>query len=122
MQNTYFSTDTNSFEEQQVIFTFAVTPVMVNYKADINGKISGLTIEEVHKGDNPIGTKIEVNKGYVFKNWTADKDLYDNSGKLYKKGDKFSDNELKTMQIEEDTVFTAHFGKLTGSLKINKTN
>ncbi len=83
----------------------------VTYSAGSNGEITGKTSENVLYNQHPTGTTLRVNEGYVFKNWTANKDIIAGS-KTITAGNPITNQEITTAILNSDTIFTANIEKL----------
>jgi len=77
------------------------------YQSDSNGLISGITKETKHYHQNPSGTSVVSNSGYVFAYWTANKDVLLNDGTIIKKDNLITNDELLKIKIDNHLVFTA---------------
>lgn len=81
----------------------------IKYTSDDNGKISedGIEEENILIDESPSGTETEPAEGYEFSYWVADKDIKDKNGNKIEAGTPISDEELTTVTLNEDTIFTA---------------
>lgn len=87
----------------------------VSYSNGNEGKIKGITNEEVSHNSNPLGTKTNPNKGYKFKYWTANKNVKLKNGKTITKGKQITD--IKSIIVSENITLTPVFEK--GTFKIS---
>ena len=87
----------------------------ISYSNGDNGKIKGITNEEVSHNSNPLGTKTNPNKGYKFKYWTANKNVKLKNGKTIAKGKQITD--IKSIVVSENITLTPVFEK--GTFKIS---
>lgn len=77
-----------------------------------------------YTGSTPVKCPVSVNpaKNYKFDYWTCDKNVENNDGTKFIAGSKISNAQLSKIRVTSDLVFTGHFSKNTGGLKIVKTN
>lgn len=87
----------------------------VSYSNSEQGKIKGITNEDVSHNSNPLGTKTTPNKGYKFKYWVANKDVKLKDGKTIQKGKQIKD--IKSIVVSENITLTPVFEK--GTFKIS---
>ena len=88
---------------------YYATPFNVQYKADENGSITGITGEEVFFGKNPSSSSYQAKEKYVFSHWVADVDVTLQNGTTIKAGDPITSEQIKRVAVDQDIVFTAIF-------------
>lgn len=108
----------------------------VEYRS-INGKVTGITDEDVISGANPSGSTQTPNAHYEFEYWTADVDVDIKDGnvtKTIKAGEKISMEQIEKVIVHKNIVFTAHnktylieyksddHGKITGTVDENRNS
>ena len=81
----------------------------VEYDADENGEITGITGEERAIGDYPSGSSYRARGSYRFSHWIADVDVYLEDGTEIRAGDPITSEQMKKVIVDKDIKFTAIF-------------
>ena len=87
----------------------------VKYLSDPNGKITGITEEDIISGNTPSGSTPTPNKDYEFDFWTADKPITLTDGTTIPAGKPITMDQIKQVVVSEDLIFTAHHKAITPS-------
>lgn len=85
----------------------------IAYNAGQNGKVSGITNEEVAENSSPLGTKVTPNTGYEFSHWIANTNLTLTNGTIIQTGQPVSVDNLKQVVVTTTITFTAQYTKAT---------
>ena len=85
----------------------------IAYNAGENGKVSGITNEEVAENSSPLGTTITPNTGYEFSHWIANTNLTLTNGTIIQTGQPVSVDNLKQVVVTTTITFTAQYTKAT---------
>ena len=94
-------------EDLEVKAVFVNINYNIIYQSDVNGKITGITKETRVYKQSPSGTSVVSNPGYVFGYWLADKDVSLSDGKIIKKDNIITNDELLKVSITDNITFTA---------------
>lgn len=81
----------------------------VQYDADENGKITGITDEDVFPGEYASGSSYKPNNMFKFLHWIADVDVVLEDGTEIKAGDPITDKQIKSVIVDKNIKFTAIF-------------
>lgn len=97
---------------EDLVFTAYHVPrtaneLLVEYKSDEHGKITGIESEEVPDKGNPAGSESEPKENYEFVYWVADKNVALKDGTEILAGKPITPAQVKEVVVEEDLVFTA---------------
>lgn len=84
-----------------------VQTAIVTYESDENGKITGITEEELNTYTVISGTTTEPNEGYVFSHWIADKDVNLVDSTKIAAGELISSEQFAMIVLIEDLTLTA---------------
>lgn len=79
----------------------------VHYKSDENGKVTGITDEEIISDNNPTGSETKPNEDYEFVYWIVDKDVILEDGTKIKVGETMTPEQVKKVVVTEELTFTA---------------
>lgn len=88
---------------------FYAEPYKVQYTADPNGSITGITGEEVDSGNNPQGSSYRPNKNYAFRHWVANVGVTLVDGTTIEAGSPITSEQIKQVVVNQNIVFTAIF-------------
>ena len=89
---------------------FYLTKYKVTYEATKGGQVSGGTLETVIAGNKPAGAVTpQADTGYVFDGWTTDQDVTLGNGTVIKKGGVITIEQVKTIVVNDNYNFVAHF-------------
>ena len=124
LKNMWYGTPRGAYSGCFISSGLHLRTTNVHYRADSNGEIQGTKDVVTFIGDNAslAETTTKANKNYKFTNWTCDRDLILNDGTVITAGTVMTSEQVEKSAITQDTTFTAHFEKTTGSLKVVKTN
>ncbi len=81
----------------------------VQYDADENGAITGITDEELFPGENASGSSYKPKSTFRFLHWIADVDVVLEDGTEIKAGDPITDKQIKSVIVDKNIKFTAIF-------------
>lgn len=81
----------------------------IAYNAGQNGKISGITNEEVAENSSPLGTTITPNTGYEFSHWTANTNVTLTDSTTIQTGSAITQDNLKKIVVTTTITFTAQY-------------
>ena len=104
--NEVIITENISFRAEYDYATFGIT-----YESDENGALTGIAEESKVFNENPTGSSSLANEDYFFLGWMADVDVTLTDGKVIKAGNIITDEQLKTIVVDDDIVFTAIHAK-----------
>ncbi len=79
----------------------------INYEPGKEGKIAGITSEDVAVEQNPSGSGVTPEEGFEFDHWTADVDVVLADGTEIKAGEPISSDQVKQIIVEQDIILTA---------------
>ncbi len=79
----------------------------VKYISDSNGKITGISNEDVISGHNPVGSEEQPNDNYRFKYWIADVDIRLDDETVIRAGEPVTPEQIKHVIVDKDIEFTA---------------
>ena len=89
---------------------FYLTKYKVTYETTEGGKVSGGTLETVIAGNKPAGAVTpQADTGYVFDGWTTDQDVTLGDGTVIKKDGVITIEQVKTIVVNDNYNFIAHF-------------
>lgn len=94
----------------------------VNYESDPNGKITGITNEEVIAGENPLGTEEAPNQDYKLTAWIANVDVTLDDGTAIQAGNDITTEQIKHVVVDRDITFKALHASTQKNDKENTIN
>lgn len=97
-----------TYGDKQFVANWGKSKYKINYVSDNNGKITGITTEDIASGGSPSGTTWDINSGYKHLKWAADVDVELSDGRVILAGDDLTMNDIKKVVVNNNITFTTY--------------